>query len=82
MSLGCIAAPNVCANNTAISPELIPSQDPDSDMPGADSESVVGPYELQDFFLYYTLRFGYRPSKVAFLAHHAGVRVFSTGTEI
>jgi NAD+ synthase (glutamine-hydrolysing) len=57
--------------DTAISPELIPSQDPDSDKPGADSESVIGPYELQDFFLYYTLRFGYRPSKVAFLAYHA-----------
>jgi NAD+ synthase (glutamine-hydrolysing) len=56
---------------TAISPELIPSQDPDSDKPGADSESVVGPYELADFFLYYTLRFGYRPTKVAYLAHHA-----------
>src|SRR2546421_4184012 len=57
--------------DTAISPELIPSQDPDSDRPGADSESIVGPYELQDFFLYYTARFGYRPSKVAYLAHHA-----------
>jgi NAD+ synthase (glutamine-hydrolysing) len=57
--------------DTAISPELIPAQDPDSDRPGADSESVVGPYELQDFFLYYILRFGYRPSKVAFLADHA-----------
>jgi NAD+ synthase (glutamine-hydrolysing) len=54
-----------------ISPELIPSDDPDRDGPGADSESIVGPYELQDFFLYYILRFGYRPSKVAFLAHHA-----------
>jgi NAD+ synthase (glutamine-hydrolysing) len=60
--------------DTAISPELIPSQGwagPNSDRPGADSESIVGPYELQDFFLYYTARFGYRPSKVAFLAHHA-----------
>jgi NAD+ synthase (glutamine-hydrolysing) len=60
--------------DTAISPELIPSQGrvgPNPDSPGADSESVVGPYELQDFFLYYTLRFGYRPSKVAFLAYHA-----------
>ena len=57
--------------DTAISPELIPSQDPDADRPGADSESIVGPYELQDFFLYYILRFGYRPSKVAFLANHA-----------
>ncbi len=43
----------------------------DADKPGADSESVVGPYELQDFFLYYVLRFGFRPAKVAFLAHHA-----------
>jgi NAD+ synthase (glutamine-hydrolysing) len=56
---------------TEISPELIPRQDPDSDRPGADSESIVGPYELQDFFLYYIVRFGYAPSKVAFLAHHA-----------
>jgi NAD+ synthase (glutamine-hydrolysing) len=39
--------------------------------PDQRSEDVVGPYELQDFFLYYTLRFGYRPSKVAYLAHHA-----------
>jgi NAD+ synthase (glutamine-hydrolysing) len=54
-----------------ISPELVPSEDPDSDKPGQHSESVVGPYELQDFFLYYILRFGYRPSKVAFLARHA-----------
>lgn len=56
---------------TAISPELVPHQDPDSDRPGADSERVVGPYELQDFFLYHVLRFGYSPSKVAFMAHHA-----------
>ncbi len=57
--------------NTEISPELVPRQGPDADKPGADSESVVGPYELQDFFLYYTMRFGYLPSKVAFLAAHA-----------
>jgi NAD+ synthase (glutamine-hydrolysing) len=56
---------------TEISPELVPRHDPDSDKPGADSESVVGPYEIQDFFLYYTVRFGYSPSKVAYLAHHA-----------
>jgi NAD+ synthase (glutamine-hydrolysing) len=56
---------------TEISPELVPRQETDSDKPGADSESVVGPYELQDFFLYYVLRFGYSPSKVAFLAEHA-----------
>jgi NAD+ synthase (glutamine-hydrolysing) len=56
---------------TEISPELIPHDDPDADGPVAHSESVVGPYELQDFFLYYVLRFGYLPSKVAFLAEHA-----------
>ncbi len=56
---------------TEISPELIPNDDPDADEPTGHSESVVGPYELQDFFLYYILRFGYLPSKVAFLAHHA-----------
>jgi NAD+ synthase (glutamine-hydrolysing) len=55
---------------TEISPELIPSEHPDAD-PTGHSESVVGPYELQDFFLYYILRFGYLPSKVAFLAQHA-----------
>ena len=31
----------------------------------------MGPYELQDFFLYHVLRFGNRPSKVAWLAHEA-----------
>lgn len=56
--------------DTAISPELIPS-DPDSDGPAQHSEATVGPYELQDFFLYHVLRYGNRPSKVAWLAHHA-----------
>ena len=57
---------------TAISPELIPvSADADHDGPEQHSEDTVGPYELQDFFLYYVLRFGHRPSKVAYLAQHA-----------
>jgi NAD+ synthase (glutamine-hydrolysing) len=55
--------------DTQISPELIPVDS--GDEPTADSESKIGPYELQDFFLFYVLRFGYKPSKVAFLAHHA-----------
>lgn len=54
--------------NTEISPELVP--------PGADgamqsTESMVGPYELNDFFLHHVIRYGQRPSKVAFLAWHA-----------
>ena len=55
---------------TKISPELVPTSDPEGDEPEQDSEQAVGPYELQDFFLYYVLRFGYRPSRVAFIAQH------------
>jgi NAD+ synthase (glutamine-hydrolysing) len=51
---------------TEISPELIPGGE--SDQPAQRSEEMVGPYDLQDFNLYYILRFGYLPSKVAFLA--------------
>jgi NAD+ synthase (glutamine-hydrolysing) len=54
--------------STEISPELVPveaGQTPQS------TEAKVGPYELQDFNLYYTLRYGFRPSKIAFLALHA-----------
>ncbi|HEX4109236.1 MAG TPA: NAD(+) synthase [Solirubrobacteraceae bacterium] len=56
---------------TEISPELIPAPEAEGEAPTQTSESIVGPYELQDFFLYYTLRFGYRPSKVAYLAERA-----------
>ncbi|HKQ28279.1 MAG TPA: NAD(+) synthase [Burkholderiales bacterium] len=48
---------------TEISPELIPGKQ--------STESSIGPYELQDFNLYFILRFGYAPTKVAFLAWHA-----------
>jgi NAD+ synthase (glutamine-hydrolysing) len=58
--------------DTEISPELVPhGEGDDSGQPAQRSQDVVGPFELQDFFLYYVLRFGYPPSKVAFLAHHA-----------
>jgi NAD+ synthase (glutamine-hydrolysing) len=51
---------------TEISPELVPGTD--ASAPAQRSEQVVGPYDLQDFHLYYTLRYGYTPAKVAFLA--------------
>lgn len=53
---------------TDISPELIPES---NDQTVQKSEEVIGPYELQDFFLYYILRYGYKPSKVAYLAWNA-----------
>ncbi len=53
---------------TEISPELVP--------PGADgliqsTESIVGPYALQDFNLYYATRHGFSPSKIAYLSWNA-----------
>ena len=56
--------------NTEISPELVPGKAGD-EAPAQITQNVIGPYELQDFNLYYTLRFGFSPAKVAFLAHHA-----------
>jgi NAD+ synthase (glutamine-hydrolysing) len=57
--------------DTEISPELVPHETGESDSPVQSTEQVVGPLELQDFNTYYITRFGFRPSKVAFLAHHA-----------
>jgi len=54
---------------TTITAELVPCDPGKGPLRGA--EDVVGPYELQDFNLYYTLRFGYAPPKVAFLAWSA-----------
>jgi len=56
-------------SNTTISPELVPGES--VTQPAQRTEAVVGPYELQDFHLYYTLRFGYAPPKVSFLAWSA-----------
>jgi NAD+ synthase (glutamine-hydrolysing) len=55
--------------DTEISPELVPGSA--AGQPGQSTENLIGPYDLHDFFLYYTLRFGFAPSKVAFLAHAA-----------
>jgi NAD+ synthase (glutamine-hydrolysing) len=58
--------------NTEISPELVPASDgAANDRPAQSTEAQIGPYELQDFNLYYTTRFGFRPSKVAYLSYHA-----------
>jgi NAD+ synthase (glutamine-hydrolysing) len=57
--------------DTEISPELVPHAEGDSSRPAQKTAETVGPYELQDFNLYYITRYGFRPSKVAFLAAHA-----------
>lgn len=56
---------------TEISPELVPHADGDTTKPAQLTSEKIGPYELQDFNLYYITRYGFRPSKVAFLCHHA-----------
>jgi NAD+ synthase (glutamine-hydrolysing) len=56
---------------TEISPELVPHTKGDSSKPAQKTADVVGPYELQDFNLYFVTRHGFRPSKVAYLAWHA-----------
>jgi NAD+ synthase (glutamine-hydrolysing) len=55
---------------TEISPELVPTGASEPQQLQS-TEEVVGPFELQDFHLYYITRFGFRPSKVAYLAHYA-----------
>jgi NAD+ synthase (glutamine-hydrolysing) len=57
--------------DTEISPELIPPSGADSEQPTQSTEAMIGPYELQDFNVYFITRYGFRPSKVAFLSHHA-----------
>jgi NAD+ synthase (glutamine-hydrolysing) len=63
----------VCATlqsvlDTEITPELVPTG---TEEELQSSEAKVGPYVLQDFSLFHVLRFGFRPSKIAFLAWHA-----------
>ena len=54
--------------DTPVSPELLP---PEDGKISQKTEDLVGPYELHDFYLYYVLRFGYRPSKIYRMALQA-----------
>ena len=54
--------------DTEITPELVPAGEGEQVQ---SSEAKVGPYPLQDFSLFYVLRYGFRPAKIAFLAWHA-----------
>ena len=64
--------------DTPISPELLP---PDAQGNIAQkTESIVGPYALHDFFLYYVLRFGFEPAKIFTLAKRAFENDFDSET--
>lgn len=55
--------------DTPVSPELLPTDEKGEI--AQKTEDLVGPYELHDFFLYYTVRFGFRPAKIYFLTKYA-----------
>lgn len=55
--------------DTPISPELLPAAKDGEIL--QKTEDLVGPYELHDFFLYYTLRYGFTPERIEYLARHA-----------
>ncbi|MCE2576082.1 NAD(+) synthase [Komagataeibacter sp. FNDCR2] len=54
--------------STEISPELVPAT---AGQAVQSTEALIGPYALQDFTLFHVLRYGFRPSKIAFMALHA-----------
>ncbi len=64
--------------DTPISPELLPA-DEDGNITQK-TEDQVGPYELHDFFLYYSMRWGFRPSKIFFLAKKAFAGIYTDET--
>lgn len=53
---------------TEISPELVPAGEEGAMQ---STQDIIGPYELNDFFLHHTIRWGHQPSHIAFLAWHA-----------
>ena len=59
--------------DTPVSPELLPAV---NGIISQRTEDLVGPYELHDFFLYYAVRWGFRPRKVLRLAETAFARVY------
>ena len=64
--------------DTPISPELLP---PDAvGKISQKTEDIVGPYALHDFFLYYTVRYQYRPAKIHLLAKQAFAGIFDGAT--
>ncbi|MGZ3640307.1 MAG: NAD(+) synthase, partial [Ktedonobacterales bacterium] len=68
---------DICA--TPISPELLPPPTPTDPEPTTptDTETAIGPYVLHDFFLFYTVRYGFAPQKVFVLARQAFAGVYA-----
>ncbi|MHB1314062.1 MAG: NAD(+) synthase [Christensenellales bacterium] len=63
--------------DTPVSPELLP---PENGQISQQTEQLVGPYELHDFFLYYFMRRGFAPEKIEYLANLAYTDTYSKET--
>lgn len=63
--------------DTPVSPELLP---PEEGKIAQKTEDIVGPYELHDFFMYYVLRYGFKPAKIFRMAKHAFAGVYDDET--
>ena len=64
--------------NTPVSPELLPANE--NGEIAQKTEDLVGPYELHDFYLYYTVRYGFSPSKLYRLAKYALGNIYDDET--
>jgi NAD+ synthase (glutamine-hydrolysing) len=73
-----VAAPLNDIIDTPISPELLPTDN--QGKIAQKTEDKVGPYELNDFFIYYFLRFGFTPTKIFYLARQAYSGVYDDAT--
>ena len=60
--------------DTPVSPELLPARE--NGEIAQQTEAIVGPYELHDFFLYYAIRWGFAPKKIFWLAQRAFAGVY------
>ncbi len=63
--------------DTPVSPELLPPKNGEMIQY---TEDLIGPYELHDFFLYYTIRRGFRPDKIRYLAEYAFKNLYDSET--
>ncbi len=66
--------------DTPVSPELLPAT-AEGDTSQI-TEDIVGPYELHDFFLFYLIRYGFRPRKIFRIAHYAFSGAYDDATII
>ena len=63
--------------DTPVSPELIPANGEDVSQK---TEDIVGPYLLHDFYLYYAIKMGFKPSKIYYIAKRSFKGVFEKET--